>query len=359
MRSRVLRSALVVLVGIAVVAAVVGMRGGDGRRSASGDSVAMDTFISVAISSSTMSDRELASALDDSFRILSDLDRAMSLSGEHAELKRVNGAVPGEPVRVTEDLYRAVESALDMADITGGAYDPTVGAVTLLWRGEDGSEFNVPSSRDLARAVELVGAENATLSMPPAIALAKRGVRLDLGGIGKGYAAARLIAMLTERGVDSAVLSLGGNIATIGERPSGGAWRIGVQDPARDRGETIAVVNVVGRSVITAGVYERHWEADGESYTHIYDPRTGMPVSGDLLSVTVVADDPIAGDALSTAFMVLGEQRSIELLRRLPAVEAIFISQQGGSHRITATAGLKDVMEIARRGVSVSFIDVR
>lgn len=355
------RSTYIYILALAVIgiAAIYWIRSSESMRTATRDGVAMDTFISMSLSSprAARSDAELTAMLDDIFAMLGDLERQMSMQEPTSDLHRLNDGAAREPVAVSRDLFRAIESALDMADITDGAYDPTIGAITKIWRASDG--FHVPTDDELERACALVGASNVELQDRDRIKFVKRGVAIDLGGIAKGYASARITEYLRANDIRSALINLGGNVIAHGGRPDGRPWRIGVQRPGGDRGDALCAIEVHSMSVITAGIYERTWNAAGETYTHIYDPNTGRPISGDLQSVTIVAEDPVAGDALSTAFMVLGEARAIDLMRILPAVDAVFVSRHGDGFDITATSGLKKSIELIDRRSSLTFVDAR
>lgn len=323
------------------------------------DGVAMDTFISISASAPAemMSEDDIKKCIDDAFDLIDELDSQMSLTDPSSALSALNASKAGEAAVLPKELYGAIESAKEMSEITGGAYDPTIGSITVLWRyGDDG--FRVPERSALERTLSNVGHDMISLVPPRSAAITKNGVKIDLGGIAKGYASAMITKLMRERGVTNALINLGGNVAVIGERPAGGPWRIGVQDPASDRGVPLCAVEAVNTSVITAGVYERVFEVDGVTYTHIYDPSDGMPISGDLKSATVVCDDPIAGDALSTAFMVLGKDRSIELIRSLPDVEAIFITRSpSGMMEITATDGLSSMIGKVSKGAKLAFVE--
>lgn len=310
------------------------------------EGTAMDTFISIALHAVNADGDggELELAADEIFDMLGELDRTMSITSKSSDLSQL-GPVPRS---VPEDLFRATEAALELSEITGGSYDPTIGAITSLWRYE-GRE-RAPDGAALERALSTVGIDGVELTYPDKIALKKRGAKLDLGGIAKGHASARALSIAREHGAESALINMGGNVVTLGERPRGGAWRIGVQDPRKEHGTPIAIVKTRGGCVITAGIYERAYEIGGDEFGHIYDPRTGMPVSGDLLSVTVMSEDPTAADALSTASIVMGKERALEMIAGLPSCEAIFIErEEDGSLTLTATRGLRGAIELSGR----------
>lgn len=326
--------------------------------SVSRDGVAMDTYVTASIVLTEGIDQGTADeALDDLFGLLADLTDEMDIRpSTGSPLAALNASRTGTVMELTDDLYRAIEYAIEMSEISGGAYDPTVGAITRAWRPEGGTSFRVPDDDELASAAASVGASGVSLTPPNKAAITRRGLKIDLGGIAKGYAASRALSMLRSRGISSALIDMGGSIAVIGERPGGGEWRIGIQDPDAARGAPIALLGVRNTCVITAGLYERRWEEEGKSYSHIYDPSSGRPLAGPLESVTVVCDDPVVGDAMSTAFMVLGPSASAELMRSLPSVEAVFITRSGSAFEIAATEGLRGVISIKRRDCPLSFI---
>lgn len=354
--------AYIIVISIIGIVGIFATKGAQGMRTATRDGVAMDTLVRLTVNApkSSASQGDLDALLDEAINLIDALDKKISMYDPDSDLSRLNSSPAGKPVSVDRDLFWALESAREMAEITDGAYDPTIGAVTALWRDGRGG-FKVPSERELARVLPLVGHANLKLSAQGEATLAKKGVRIDLGGIGKGFASQAVAELFRSRGIRSALIDLGGNVVVVGGRADGKPWRIGIQDPAKARGTPLVAIEVYNSSVITAGVYERKWEAGGTEYTHIFDPATGVPISGDLESVTVVTDDPTAGDALSTAFMVMGAASALDLLRILPGVEAVFVSKKNGAdadREILATSGLRDSLELSDGGCSLVFADV-
>jgi thiamine biosynthesis lipoprotein len=169
---------------------------------------------------------------------------------------------------------------------------------------------------------------------------------------------------LRENGVTSALIDLGGNVVVMGGRAERGEaarapWRIGIQHPAQPRGTPICVLEISEGAVVTAGVYERFREVGGRRYTHIFVPKTGRPLEGELESVTVVSNDPTQADCLSTAFMVMGEREALRLLSVIPAVDAVFVSRGADGYRIAATAGLDGMLRPSEGEAPVEFLDTR
>jgi thiamine biosynthesis lipoprotein len=266
-----------------------------------------------------------------------------------------------ERVKVSPETFSVLAAALRVADATDGAFDPTIGPVTLCWQ-EKLPEGEIPSDEEIRNAVSKTGFEALKLSAPDGAYLETGS--LDLGGIAKGFVSAAARDLLRTRGVTSALIDLGGNVVVMGGRPEGRGsgrhpWRIGIQHPAQPRGTPICTVELREGSVITAGDYERFWDVGGRRYTHIFDPVSGRPIEGSLKSVTIVSNDPSEGDALSTAFMVMGEERAVELLSVFPGVEAIFVHEdEEKKYRVTATDGLRGSLTPSG-GTEISFLDIR
>lgn len=348
---------LLALFGIIGVAAIKNI---GGMRSVVREGVAMDTVVRITAYAPkrALSAEALDAVADGAFDLLRELEGRLSMHSVDSAVALLNRQAGGKPVEVTPDVYRVLETSQLIAAITGGAFDPTIGVVTDLWRLPDGKR-RVPDAQTLQRAMTLVGPRILELTPPASARLAKKGAKLDLGGVGKGYASGRLAEYLGQKGIYSALVDLGGNVVAVGTRPDGKPWRIGIQTPHKKRGQALCAIEVNNRAVITAGVYERAWEIDGTTYTHIFDPHTGSPIAGDLRSATVVCDDPTDGDALSTAFMVMGEKRALGLLRILPGIEAIFVSETAEGREVIATAGLRGALELLDKDYVLRFADVR
>jgi thiamine biosynthesis lipoprotein len=334
----------------------------DPLNTVSRDGVALDTVISVT-ASAPKSISELNGILNDAFALIEELDDRFSMYNENSDVSLMSANAGGEWVPVSRPTYEALAAAVHAAKLTDGAYDPTIGPVSIAWRDRL-SENSLPSEEEIDAALLRVSFDALELSSsPPMAKLDMPGGVVDLGGIAKGYVSSSVRNLLKERGVTSALIDLGGNVVVIGGRPRNGSgtrtpWRIGVQHPSKPRGTPICVVSLSEGSVITAGDYERFWEVDGGRYTHIYNPATGFPVDGRLKSVTIISDDPTQGDALSTAFIVMGEPQALELLRIMPEVGAIFISETDDEeYRITATGDLKGAVETTPGGPHIAFHD--
>jgi thiamine biosynthesis lipoprotein len=310
------------------------------------ETLAMDTIIKISISSGkTPEDLDLI--LDGAFSLISGIEGKLSMHMPSSDISLANANAGRKPVRVSSETADVVRTSLAVAELSDGAFDPTIGPVSVLWgtQGEGKRRSLFPDDAEISGALSLVDRKMAKVDGDDRIYLEKTGMKLDLGGVAKGYASAVVRDFLISAGIKSALIDLGGNVLVVGDRQDGTPWRIGIQHPGRPRGEPICSIAVSGTSVITAGVYERYIEIEGKKYTHIFDPRTGTPIESGLLSVTVVSEDPTVGDALSTAFMVIGLKKSKKLLESLPGIDAIFVSEgNGGTPEIHATAGIRGLV---------------
>ena len=190
----------------------------------------------------------------------------------------------------------------------------------------------------LAKAVSLVDYHTVEVK-DQTVTLKNPKAALDLGGIAKGYIANRLQDFLTEKGVTGAVINLGGNVLTVGEKPDGSLWKIAIQKPFAEKGEALDAVSLKQGSVVTSGVYERYFYKDGILYHHLLDPSTGYPVKNDLYAVTILSKHSVDGDALSTICFVLGYEKGAELIRSLnmPGLEAIFVFSNETMEKVSST----------------------
>jgi thiamine biosynthesis lipoprotein len=274
--------------------------------------------------------------------------------GRATALDLINKNAGIQPVKTPEELLDILEKARYYAELSGGAFDPTVGPLVRLW-GIGGENPRVPAAADIQEALSLVDWRDLLIDRDAGTAFLRRRFQsLDLGAIAKGYAADRGAALIRKGalfGKRRAIIDLGGNILALGENRGGKNWRIGIQDPLRNRGIHMGVLEVKDKSVVTSGVYERTFEEGGRSYHHILSTADGYPVSNGLLSVTVVADSSTDADALSTALFALGPEKGLALVEALPGVEAIFVLEnraviassaapfhlaEGGDYRLTA-----------------------
>lgn len=257
-------------------------------------------------------------------RVAEDYERLLSKTVEGSDVWRLNHA-NGEPVEVHPETAALLRLAVEIGEASDGAFDVTIAPASALWDFQTETPA-LPDPDALAAAVLLVDYRN--IRIEGETVTLQNGAQIDLGGIAKGYIADRIAAYLTEQGVSSACINMGGNIVAIGTKPGGEPWSIGVRDPNGTPDQSAAVLKLSDAAVVTSGNYERFFELDGVRCHHILDPETGMPVNNGLASVTIIGTQSAACDALSTACFVLGEERSRPLLDRY-GVSAIFLYSDG------------------------------
>lgn len=275
-----------------------------------------------------------------------ELEQIFSATSDSSELSYVNQNAANGPVEVSPELYTVLERSLYFAELTGGAFDPTLGKLINLW-GIGTDHARVPDISEITPLAEQKNYENVILDEAhQTVMFTTEGFSLDLGGIAKGYAADEMKKLLVEDyGITSAVLNLGGNIITIGPRYDGQPWTLGIVDPQnpQDSDHPAVLLKVEGKTFVTSGDYQRYFTGDdGQRYHHILDGATGYPARTGLSSVTIITDCSMDADAWSTAAFVLGEEKATGLLKTIDGVEAVFIS---ADETITATEGIRDQLQ--------------
>ena len=273
-------------------------------------------------------------ALADARARVEEVEALWSVTDEGSEIYQANHS-GGEPVNVSEETAELVSFALEMAEKTDGALEPTIYPVLRAW-GFTTDTKQVPSQEEINALLGDVGHEKITLD--GTLLTVPEGMELDLGAVGKGYAGDLAAEAVRARGIECAILSLGGNIQAVGSRPDGTDWRVGLRSPWEDG--TLGVLRVSDQAVVTSGGYENYFEdEDGNVYWHILDPETGYPAKSGLLSVTIICTQGRMGDALSTALFVMGPQKAEEYWRENGDFEMILVTEEG---EILITEGVAD-----------------
>lgn len=265
-----------------------------------------------------------------------DLDPESVTGSVHA----MNAGAGGQVV-VSTDCYNVMSTAMDTWRRSGGALDPGMYPLSKAW-GFIGGNYRVPPQEEINALLSAKNTGGILLDEAACAATVPVGTEVSFGAVAKGYTAQAVCDLMADMGVESAILSLGGNVQTLGEtKPDGGSWQVAVTDP-RDTGSYVGVLSVGQAAVVTSGGYQRFFMEGDTTYIHILDPETGWPVTdaGDLISVTVVTDDGAKADALSTALYVMGKDAALEFYREQGDFELVLVT--GGSH-VIVTPGLKDV----------------
>lgn len=265
------------------------------------------------------------------FRLIKQQEDLLTVNREHSQLMNVNHAAGQHHVVVSEPVFELISQAKAVSLLPDSCFNLTIGPLVKRWKiGFHGDQ--VPSLSDIQSLLPLTQPEKVQLAPSSySVFLEQAGMEIDLGAIAKGYIADRVRDLLRQMGIDHALINLGGNVLTLGSPQHGmqNAWGIGLQKPFGMPDELLGTIEVVGKSVVTSGIYERYFEQNGTIYHHILDPNTGYPLNNELLSVTVISDDSIDGDIYTTLLYGMGVEKSQCYLSTLPHIEAIFVTKSG------------------------------
>lgn len=277
---------------------------------------------------------ECQSAIQSEIEILEHL---LSRFIPESDICRINQSSGIQAERIAPETVDILIQALNFSRLSAGCFDITIGPLVSLWRNCH-STLQPPAPQAISRILDLISHNDLVVdSSAGSATLIRHGQSIDLGGIGKGYAADRMMEIYREFGIISAFSNLGGNVIALGTKPDGSPWRIGIQHP-RNANRLIGSVRVKDRAVVTSGDYQRFFtDNKGNRYHHILDPRTGYPVESGLTSVTVISSSALSADALSTILFVTGMDKGQEYLRNFPGTDAIFVDEESN---IVITPGL-------------------
>jgi thiamine biosynthesis lipoprotein len=286
----------------------------------------------------TSDERNAEAAFDEVFREFDRLDGLMSVWREGSDVVRLNGAAGQHPVQVSAEVRETLAAARQISDWTGGKFDVTFGALSGLWKFDHDQDNRIPDPAAVRARLPLIDYTQLEVDDAGGTAfLKKAGMRVHLGGIGKGYAVDRGAAILRRRGINDFLIQAGGDFyagGRRGDRP----WRVGIRDPRGPADQSFAAVDVGNETVSTSGDYERAFVSGGRRYHHILDPDLGEPTR-DTRSVTIVAARATFADALDTGVFLLGPQAGMALIEKLPDVEGVIVT---AGNEVLVSSGLRD-----------------
>lgn len=246
------------------------------------------------------------------------------------QISKVNQNAGIAPVKVDQEVFDLVERATKISKLTSGAFDISYASMDKIWKF-DGSMKEMPSPEAIKKSVERVGFEHIILnSKDTTIFLKNKGMKLGLGGIGQGYIADKIKALLQEKGCSSGLVNVSGDINTWGKQPNGQFWTVGIINPL-NKNKVFATFPLDDSAVETSGSYEKYVSFNGKRYSHIIDPRTGYPATG-IISVSVFAKQTELADALATGIFVLGIEVGLDLINQLNGIECIIVDEKGTIH---------------------------
>lgn len=298
----------------------------------SATAIKLNTAVTVTIYDSQ--DREL---LTECMNLCDKYEKIFSRTASDSELYQLNHREL-TPVAGTEDTFQVsdplaelIRKGLYYSELSEGAFDIAIEPLTSLW-DFTAKDPQVPENRLIQEALTKCDYHNVSVSDNNEVILKTEDTAIELGAIAKGYIADRLKDYLISQGVKSAIINLGGNVLCIGGKPDDSSFKIGIQKPFADRSETIAVMDIKDKSVVSSGVYERCFEQDGTLYHHLLNPRTGYPYDNGLIAVTIISDESVDGDALSTTCFALGLEDGMKLAESLDNVQAFFVTSDYEIH---------------------------
>ena len=261
-----------------------------------------------------------------------------SANDADSELMEINLQAGKKAVQVHPELFELIELGKKHSIAANSHLNIAIGPLVQTWR-IGFSDAKLPSEEEIQRLLKITDPEEIVLNdSNREVYLSKEGMRIDLGALAKGYIADKLKEFLIEQGVQSGIIDLGGNILTIGENPTfHRPWRIGIQNPALDRGEHVAVIEVSDASVVTSGIYERQLVVDGKTYHHIFDRTTGYPMETELVSITIVAEKSVDCEIWTTRLFGQNPYDIIEEIEQQPGLEAFVITK---NQKMMYTSGI-------------------
>lgn len=270
---------------------------------------------------------------------ITELEKLFSVNYEESDIWKASHS-GGKTVSVSSETSEVLSFMLGISADTDGALDPSVCPVVREWGFTTGN-YKIPEQKVIDELLEGIGYEKIkldgnNLTLP-------EGMMIDLGASAKGYTGDVVSKIFRENGIDSAIISLGGNVQAVGSRPDGTDWKVGIRDP-RNESDQICILSVSDKAVVTSGNYERFFIGeDGKRYCHIIDPSDGYPVDNGIASVTVISDSGILCDCLSTALFVMGKDRALDYQKTHDGFELIIVSSE---NEVTYTPGLEGKIEV-------------
>jgi thiamine biosynthesis lipoprotein len=290
----------------------------------------------------TADDSAANAAFDEVFAEFTRLEQLMSTWIPESDVSRVNRAAGVRPVPVSAELREVLKTARQMSDWTRGSFDVTFGVLSGLWKFDHDQDNAIPDMREVRRRLPFI--DHRAIHIDDAagtVFLARKGMSMHLGGIGKGYAVDRGARILRQRGIRDVMIQSGGDIYAAGMK-DGRPWRLGIQDPRGPANRTFAELDLTDGTFSTSGDYERYFVKDGRRYHHILDPATGEPARG-ARSVTIVSNLAVLADGLSTGVFIMGPDAGMALIERLPDVEGVIVSDR---NEVLISSGLRGKLRI-------------
>jgi thiamine biosynthesis lipoprotein len=275
---------------------------------------------------------------------IAELDNTLSVFDKRSLVAEINNNNKKEVINVSPELFKLMSKAKGYFMLTQGAFDITVGPLTEIW-GFGSKKTEPPDNKTIEDALRYVGFDKIELDKNyRTLNFKDSRIGIDFGGLAKGYAVDEAIKLLKSHSVTKALINIGGDLYCMGTGYDDKNWSIGVKDPF-ERESILAILSIRNKAIATSGSYENFYIYNDKSYAHIIDPRSGYPVSNNLMSVTILADECAKADALATAVFVLGKDKGLGLIEKLPGIECFLVVNQGGKSKILMSKGMKKYIE--------------
>ncbi len=299
----------------------------------------MDTVVTITVV--TDSDSNAEKAIDNSFAVIEKIENLLNFYSDKSEVSGINKNAGTNPVKVSPETMEIIEKAIQISELTQGRFDITIGPVMELWNFHNKKK---PDDRTIKSRLHLVGYKSIAINKAGStVYLKKNNMKIDLGGVAKGYAADKAVEELKKNGIKSGLVAIAGDIKAFGLKPDGRPWKIGIKNP-RQKGqddEIIAVMELTDMAISTSGDYERYFIEDGKRYHHLLNPKTGYPADSGQ-SVSIITKDGAIADPLSTGIFIIGHEKGIKLLEE-NKISGFMVDKEGMIH---ITSDLRGKIEI-------------
>ncbi|MCT4545203.1 MAG: FAD:protein FMN transferase [Vallitalea sp.] len=284
------------------------------------------------------------------FSLISDLENKVSKNIKESEISKLNSNT-NHNIQVSQDVFNIIKKGLYYSKISEGKFDLSIAPLVELW-GIGTENAKVPKEDEIDKAISKINYKNIKLDEKDMTISLLKDTKIDLGGIAKGYIADKVAEFFKDNDIEHGVINLGGNILTVGQKPNGDLWKIGIQNPFKSRGEKIGMVSIDQKSVVTSGIYERYLEKDGIRYHHILNPFTGYPVKNNLASVIIISNYSVDGDGLSTVAFSKGLKDGLKFIETIDNTDAIFITKD---KEIYLTSGAKKIFKLMDNSFKIKY----
>ncbi len=313
----------------------------------------LGTIVEITVADKNKPPHFVNAAIELAFAEIERVEHLLSRFNPESDISRINAYACLEPTEVSPETIRLIEESIEFSWLTQGAFDITVCPLMQTWGFEEKYKRYLPDLEQIKEAVDKVGYRNINiLKQEQSVFLAQPEMSLDLGGIAKGYAVDKAIAVLRQEGIKNALVNAGGDIYALGVRGKNRKWRVAVQHPRKNQA-ALVVLELQDRAVATSGDYQKYIEISGRRYSHIINPESGNPCKEAPASVTVLAGDCLVADALATSIFVLGPEKGIDLVNRLENTEAIVAAFSQDKLGIWLSRGLDPSLKRNYEGLSL------